>query len=299
MIRRILIAALFLIAPPVLGAELIRHSVMSDGHPLTVWEKSPKQPRAQLLLLHGRTWSSLPDFDLQVAGENLSFMDGLVAMGYRVYALDARGYGATPRDSSGWLTPDRAARDAHHVLQWISKNDSLPLHLYGWSYGSMVGHLVMQRHPSAARSMILFAYPWQEDAYPVPDADDYPDDPPRAKNTAEAAASDFVTPGSISERAIAAYVAASLEADPIRVDFRDLHQWLELDATRIQTPTLLLKGEFDPLTPMEQQVAFFAAIGTADKWFVELSGGDHAALLETPRERMLHAIDSFIRSLEK
>ena len=85
-----------------------QHTVMTDGHPLTVWEKTPAQATAVILLLHGRTWSSVPDFDLQVPGESLSFMDGLNALGYAVYALDARGYGPTPRDSSGWLTPDQA-----------------------------------------------------------------------------------------------------------------------------------------------------------------------------------------------
>ena len=298
MIRRILFFAALLLPLSALGAELTRHSVDSGGHPLTLWEKSPQQPRAQLLLLHGRTWSSIPDFDLQVTGERLSFMDGLVAKGYRVYALDARGYGATPRDASGWLTPDKAARDALAVMRWIRERNNQPLHLFGWSYGSMVGQLALQRQPAAARSLILFGYPWQEGRHAVPAADSYPAEPPREANTAEAAASDFITPGSISDRAIDAYVAASLKADPIRVDFRDLHQWLQLDAAKISTPTLLLKGEFDPLTPMQQQAAFFAGIGTADKWFVELPGGDHAALLEAPRERMLHAIDSFIRSLD-
>jgi len=35
-----------------------------------------------VLLIHGRTWSGRPDFDLQVSGESRSFMDALVAQGY-------------------------------------------------------------------------------------------------------------------------------------------------------------------------------------------------------------------------
>ncbi|MEP5569387.1 MAG: alpha/beta hydrolase, partial [Halioglobus sp.] len=81
--------------------------------------------------------------------------------------------------------------------------------------------------------------------------------------------------------------------------FRDLHEWLELDASKITTPTLLIKGQFDPLAPMPVQAEFFSQLGTADKWFVELSGGDHAALLEAPRGRMLLAIDAFIRALDE
>ena len=77
-----------------------------DGHSLAVWSKLPARPRAVMLLVHGRTWSSRPDFDLQAPGEELSLMDGLVAMDIAAYAVDLRGYGATPRDASGWLTPD-------------------------------------------------------------------------------------------------------------------------------------------------------------------------------------------------
>ena len=294
----VILALLLLFFPlTTLGGEAIAHTVNSNGHPLTLWEKSPAKPHAQILLMHGRTWSAIPDFDLQVEGEELSFMDGLVALGYRVYALDARGYGATPRDASGWQTPTKAANDALTTMSWIRARHSVPLHVYGWSYGAMVGQLALQQQPDAAKSLILFGYPWRPGAYTAPDG--YPDKPPMEANTAESAASDFITPGSISDAAIKAYVEASLKADPVRVDFRDLHEWLELDASKIITPTLLIKAEFDPLAPMPVQAEFFAQLGTADKWFVELSGGDHAALLETPRGRMLLAIDAFIRSLDE
>jgi pimeloyl-ACP methyl ester carboxylesterase len=297
--RLSLVFAVWLLPLFALAAEPVLHRVDSGGHSLAVWEKSPASPRAQILLLHGRTWSAIPDFDLQVEGEDLSFMDGLVALGYRVYALDARGYGATERDTSGWLTPSKAANDALTVMAWIRQRDTSPLHLYGWSYGSMVGQLALQRQPQAADSIILFGYPWHPDRYPDLSQLSYPDQPPREANTAENAASDFITPGSISQAAIDAYVKACLEADPVRVDFRDLHEWLELEASKLVTPTLLIRAEFDPLAPMAAQMKFFGKLGTADKWYVELSGGDHAALLETPRQRMLLAMDAFIRFLSE
>lgn len=142
------------------------HTVTSDGHPMAVWEKRPGgEAKAAVLLLHGRTWSALQDSDLQVPGEDLSLMDGLTARGYAVYALDQRGYGATPRDETGWLPPARAT-------------------------------------------------------------------------TAEAAASDFIVPGSISDAAVAVYVQAALAADPVRVDWTAAHQWNALDPEGVTVPTL-------------------------------------------------------------
>ena len=82
------------------AATLTRHTVDADGHPLAVWEKSAEHASEAILLVHGRTWSALPDFDLQVNGEDLSLMDGLVAEGFAVFAVDLRGYGETPRDDS-------------------------------------------------------------------------------------------------------------------------------------------------------------------------------------------------------
>src|SRR5262245_24553922 len=45
-----------------------RLTVRSDGHPMAVWARRPATPRGAVLLVHGRTWSGRPDFDLQVPG---------------------------------------------------------------------------------------------------------------------------------------------------------------------------------------------------------------------------------------
>ena len=118
-------------------AELIKHTVAADGHPMALWEKSSSAASEAILLVHGRTWSAIPNFDLQVEGEDLSLMDGLVNAGYAVYAIDMRGYGDTPRDETDWLTPDRAAKDLAIIMQWISEQKEWrnKPHLFGWSMG--------------------------------------------------------------------------------------------------------------------------------------------------------------------
>jgi len=275
-------------------ATLQRHTVEVDGHPLAVWEKSPANPRGTIVLLHGRTWSSLPDFDLQVPGEDLSLMDGLVAEGFSTYAVDLRGYGSTPRDETQWLTPGRAARDAVGVLRWVGeRTGDLPA-LFGWSYGSMVAQLTAQRAGDLMSSLILFGYPVGPDTEFSAGASE-PDEPPRTPTTAEAAASDFIIPGSISQRAIDEYVRHALEADPVRADWRDLAGWNDLDPSEVFVPTLLLQGEKDPFAPTARQAAFFSRLGTAERTWVTLAGGDHAAHLETPRATFIHAVVSFLR----
>jgi len=277
------------------AADLRRHTIDIEGHPVAVWEKSPEGADEAILLVHGRTWSALPDFDLQVEGEDLSLMDGLVEAGYAVYAIDLRGYGATPRDESGWLTPARAAEDVAAALKWIAAQSawgSTP-HLFGWSMGSTISHLTAQRHPDAVGSLTLFGF-WHDLDHDFPsDNDDR--EPEHLLNTAEAAASDFVTPGSISQRAITTYVAAALEADPIKTDIRNLSDYNALNPALLTMPTLVIVGEHDPIAPQDYQSKLFIRIGTGHKQWVNVPGGDHAAFLESPRDYFLLELTAFLR----
>ena len=278
-------------------SEPTQHIVDADGHPMSLWEKSVTNPKGHILLHHGRTWSSLPDFDLQVPGEALSLMDGFNQQGYSVWALDARGYGGTPRDPSDWLTPDRAALDLAVVQEWLQRRTGHSIDVWGWSYGSMIAQLTAQRMPGHIRSLTLFGYPTDPDVnIPVSAATTEPE---RRVNTAQGAASDFITPGSISQAAIDAYVSASLAADPIRADWNQLHQWNALDGKEVSVPTLLLQAEFDPLADTDAHARLFVSLANPNKQWVVLAGGDHAALLETPRARLIKASVDFMAWLDE
>lgn len=298
---QILLLALFAVNPGLAAeqAELQRHTVIADGHPIALWEKSAAGASEAILLVHGRTWSALPDFDLQVEGEELSLLDGLVDEGYAVFAVDLRGYGETPRDDTQWLTPNRAADDVAIVIDWIADSNDWALqpHLFGWSMGSTISQLMVQRHPNRVASLTLFGY-WRDDDVDLP-ADEPGIEPEKAKNTAEAAASDFITPGSISQKAIDAYVGQSLETDPVRVDLKSAEEYNALDASQIHLPTLVIAGEHDPLAPAEYQAKLYTRLATGHKQWVTVPGGDHAAFLESPRAYFIHELVGFLQGVTK
>lgn len=123
--------------------------------------------------------------------------------------------------------------------------------------------------------------------------------PAKAANTAEAAASDFITPGSISRNAIDAYVLQALTADPVRVDVRNEDQYNALDGSRIDVPTLVIVGEHDPLAPVEYQAKLYARLATGHKQWVTVPGGDHAAFLESPRAYFIHELVSFLQGVSR
>ncbi len=273
-----------------------RHTVEVDGHPLAVWEKSPPSPTDVVVLVHGRTWSALPDFDLQVEGESRSLMDALVAEGFATYAVDLRGYGQTPRDDTQWLTPDRAEADVAAVLQWAhARHADLPRPtLLGWSLGSLVGQLVAQRHGEAMSTLVLYGYPRDPDRrYPKDPPGEV--EPPKKATTGEAAAEDFRIPGSISAAGIDAFVAQALAADPVRMDWRASEQWNGLEPSQVRVPTLLIHGEQDPYAPVNNQAELFSRLGTPDRAWVIVAGGDHAAHLENVGPRFVDAVVGFVR----
>ena len=189
---------------------LIRHQVIADdGHPLRVYSRVPstncntnsflstgavnsQHQQRSILLLHGRTWSSQPVFDLRTSHNDekqQSTLQSLADLGFNVYALDFRGFGETPRDNDvetgngGYTTPRRCVADVKCAIDWITKrhevNDdtenelnttssSIPGFedptvistkpaLLGWSQGALVAQMYGQQHgPSTLSDLILF-----------------------------------------------------------------------------------------------------------------------------------------------
>lgn len=289
-----------LLPTSLLASVLIEEQViMDDHHKVVLYSRIPEKPRASILLIHGRTWSALPDFDLKTPTENLSMMQALESRGFAVYAVDMRGYGKTPRGSSGWNTPNRAAKDVAIILDEINQRHPTfkGTTAFGWSYGSMVAMLTAQQYPSKVKNLILYGFPIDTRVQ----LDNGPKEvlPPRKKTTAKAAAEDFILPGTISQEAIEAYVKASLAADPVRMDWHELAQWNQLNGTKVIVPTLLLQAEADPYVNWDADAELFKSIANKNKQWVVLANAAHAALFETARFRLYDAVTNFVEWVEK
>jgi pimeloyl-ACP methyl ester carboxylesterase len=271
-----------------------RFTVVSDGHAMAVWARRPASPRGAVLLIHGRTWSSRPDFDLQVPGLQRSVLASLSSHGFAAYALDLRGYGETKRDLTGWLTPRRSAADILNVLTWIAQQHPvLPRPaLIGWSLGGAASMLAAQSSPQRMSALVLFGFVADPDA-PV-DATPAPRKPPMAKNTAAAAASDFISPRVTPRVVVDAFVAQALKSDPITMDLKNDEEYNVLDPARVAVPTLVLYGERDINVPRADGERFLSRLKVSDKQMVELAGADHAAQLEDTHDAWVAAVVEFL-----
>jgi alpha-beta hydrolase superfamily lysophospholipase len=281
---------------PAATTTAVRHAVVADdGHALVLWSKAPPSPRGAILLLHGRTWSALPNFDLQVAATPRSVMDAFAYAGYAVYALDQRGYGASPRDASGWLTPTRASADALAAARVISgRHPGLPAPVVvGYSMGSVTALFTVQQHPEAFSKLVLYGFPVDPAGVQLRAHEPDAAAPARAPTTAAAAGEDFVVAGASPQAVVDAYVAQAVAADPVRVDWNNLHEF-QLDPARINTPTLLLQGVGDGYVQPDAVAQLFNGLGTPDRSWVVLPDSDHAAHVEDAMPAWIGAIVHFI-----
>jgi pimeloyl-ACP methyl ester carboxylesterase len=272
------------------GGRPERFTVTVDRHPIAVWARRPAQPWASVLLVHGRTWSARPDFDLQVPGVERSVMSSLVARGVAAYALDLRGYGETAPDRSGWLTPRRAASDVVAVLAWINaQHPSLRLPaIVGWSRGGAIGMLAAQMTPLRASRLVVFGFAFDPDLRFV--NADTPRNPPRIRNTREAAESDFISPDVTSPAVVQAFAEQALATDPFLANLRNDAELNGIDPKRITIPALVIYGDRDPGVIPEDVSKMAERLGTPDKRVVVLRGADHAAHLEDTHVAWIDAV---------
>ncbi|HXT70184.1 MAG TPA: alpha/beta fold hydrolase [Vicinamibacterales bacterium] len=269
-------------------------TVQSDAHPIAVWARRPASPKGAVLFVHGRTWSGRPDFDLQVTGLRRSVLMSFASQGFAAYAIDLRGYGSTPRDATGWLTPKRGATDISNVLAWIAtQHPSLPKPtLVGWSRGAAMAGMVAVSAPDRLTNVVLFGFAFDPELeFGDGEAAEKPD---KMRNTAAAAASDFISPRITPRQVVSAFVEQALAADPVLADLKNDGEFNGFKPALLTTPILIMFGSDDPGVSAEDAGKMLAAVKTPDKQLVVLPGADHAAHLEDTHDAWVAAIVNFI-----
>ncbi len=132
----------------VAGGELAVYSVRPANH--------PRGPTAVFVM--GKTFPSVPDFDLQVPGATLtySYMEYLARHGVHCWCFDHRGFGGSWKPREGSLFTSRVrARDLLGVLDTVRRSSPAPITLVGLSLGCATVAAALERDPNAAQRVIL------------------------------------------------------------------------------------------------------------------------------------------------
>lgn len=292
------------------GLDVYNVPAQGDKHPLSVYgieSSDPKPDDSVLLMLHGRTWSSVPVYHLlggptnaKKGFESRSLMEELLAKKIQVYSMDFRGFGGTPSDSAGGVEPNRCVEDVESVLAWLKeRHGDAELSLMGWSQGALVAQLAGQRRHPLFSKLVLYGSIFDPMIR-------YPREPLYTKNrenatiienTYDAAVEDFTIEGTIPPEPANFFAEAALQADPIKGKWKQLHQFNNCDPARIHVPTLVVAGDQDPYSPMHVQQELFSNLGRgSDKTWSILADADHAVHLLEGRSRFANVVTSFLHN---
>lgn len=291
------------------GLEVYCVASSGDKHPLSVYgidSSDPKETDNVLLMLHGRTWSSIPVYHLLGGPKNAakgleshSLMEEMVSRSIKVYAMDFRGFGGTPKDVTKGVEPNRCVEDVETVMKWIKERHGpeTPLSLLGWSQGALVAQLAAQRRKPIFSKLILYGsiydplvrYP-REPLY-VQNKETSPD----IENTFDSAVEDFTIEGTIPPEPACKFAEAALLSDPVKVQWKQLHQFNNLDPAHVHVPTLVVAGDQDPYAPLRVQQELFVNLARgSDKTWSILTNADHAVHLLEGRSRFSAIVASFL-----
>ena len=140
------------------GVKLFVRSKMAEG------QKQFNDDNV-VLFVHGATYPSTPDFDLQY--KDYSWADWMVDKGYVVYMFDKRNYGFSSREKAmdepaGSNRPlsrsFQVIRDIGSVVDHIRKKHGVnKVTLIGWSWGAMTSGYYTSLNSEKVRKLVLYA----------------------------------------------------------------------------------------------------------------------------------------------
>lgn len=280
----------------IIGKE---HYVLSNGLKIYLWEKyhknfdkTFKQSRKIVLLVHGKTWSGKPDFDLQI--RDYSVMDFLARNGYDVWSIDIHGYGKSEKTDKDWSDTESAANDIGAAVDYISGQKGVDkISILGWSWGAQTTGLFTMNHEEKVSKLILYAMSWR--GRPSSKSAPMPKEQYRINNET-AARSDFIA-GQYEPDVVEKYVKEALAADPkspngVVVD--QISKFPILKPELIKVPTLIIHPEKDFLATEAETLEFFTKLGTTYKSYIALPDGGHAILLEKNYKKFQTAVLGYL-----
>ena len=278
---------------------------------LNLWRKRigiPKpggQPRPVLFLVHGSSNSSRSSYDLAVPGRGeYSMMNVFARYGYDVWTMDHDGYG---RSGSSGNNSDIASgvEDLKAAMPVVLKETGQErANFYGTSSGGIRAAAFAQAQPEPINKLVLCAFTYKGNGAAEIERRRKKIDAlrasPRRKRDAAMIRSIFTRDGHPE-----LYDPAMTEA-LIRDEMKFGNEvpsgtYLDMaanmpvvDPTRIKSPVLMLRGEFDGNSTNADLLDFYRQLPNGDRQFVILPQTAHSAGYSRNRHLLFYAVHNFL-----
>lgn len=277
-------------------------------------------PERTVLYVHGATLASELVFDLPVDGK--SWADDLARHGWDVWLVDVRGYGRSswpaalkqPAEANPPVaTTAEAVADFGAAADFIRGKRKLDrLQLIGWSWGAVIAGSYAAAQPERVASLVLVAPLWAYLGSVIPNPPqkawqewNLADSQARVQKGVPADQIKAVLPPSTVElwkQAVRASQPEAAQRTPelFRSPTGVLHDvsWqgkAPYDAGAIKSPTLIIRGEWDELTPLGLSQDLFGKLkGARSRSLVELPRLSHFLLIESDRQALYDEVRSFL-----
>jgi alpha-beta hydrolase superfamily lysophospholipase len=257
-----------------------------------------------LFLAHGSSVSSRPTFDLSVPGHGeYSLMDVFAGYGFDVWTMDFEGYGKSSKTSgnSDIATGVLDLKAASEVVLRETRQQNF--HLYGESSGALKAGAFAMANPERVRRLVLLSFTWTGIGSSTlgkrAEAVEFYRTHNRRPRDREMIRSIFNRdkPGTSDPAVAEAMADAELQfGDSVPTGtYLDMTTKLPIvDPLKVQSPVLIVRGEYDGIASEEDLLNFFRKLAVPDREFVILPGAAHAVALGTNRRQLWHVMRSFL-----
>jgi alpha-beta hydrolase superfamily lysophospholipase len=277
---------------------------------LNLWRKRVGVPAAGsaplpvLFLAHGSSLSARSSYDLQVPGQDYSFMDVFARAGFDVWTMDHDGFGYS--GSSG-NSSDIASRveDLKAAMPVVaSETGRSKFHFFGESSGSIAAAKFAQDVPERVDRLVLAASTYKgEGAAEIQRRRDNIAElraNPRRKREADMVRSIFSRdghPGIYDQAMVEALVTTEMKfGNTIPAGtYVDMAVNLPIvDPTKVKSPVLMTRGEWDGNSTDADLLDFFRQLPNGDRQYVILPNTAHSEGFSKNRHLMWYVMKNFL-----
>jgi pimeloyl-ACP methyl ester carboxylesterase len=265
----------------------------------------PGEPaRPILFMVHGSSTSARSSFDLRVPGhDDYSLMDAFARYGFDVWTLDHEGYGKSSR-TEGNSDIASGVQDLMAAMSVIQRETGQTrCHFLGESSGALRAAAFAIAAPQRAGRLVLAALTYTGKGSPTLAKRGEQVEYYRTHNTRlrdRAMIESIFTrdwPGTTDPEVPKALADAELVyGDQVPTGtYLDMTAHLPVvDPTKLTSPVLVVRGEFDGIATMDDLWNFFRQLPNGDKQFSVIAGAAHALGTSKRRHAFWHTAQAFL-----